>query len=153
VILIDTSVWIGFFRNNDPSVSNQLIEFLENRIAVGISAVFGELLQGAKNEEEEKIILEFWKNVPKVNELGLFLEAGRLSNRHKLFSKGVGLIDCYILAAARTNNLNLWTFDKKLFDAFQILTLRPAISTQFLHFRLAVALKTQLVFQSAPHSP
>ena len=117
--VIDTSVWIDFFRNNDSVLSIQLIELLENRLAVGISSVFGELLQGAKNEGEERIILAFWKTISKVNEKDLFIEAGRLSNRYKLFSKGVGLIDCHILAAAKNNNLSLWTLDKKLFEAFQ----------------------------------
>jgi predicted nucleic acid-binding protein len=118
--LIDTSVWVEFFRNANSTLSLQVIEFLENRIAVGVSSVFGELLQGARNEEEEKLILEFWKNIPKIDEINLFIEAGKLSNRYKLFSKGVGLIDCHILAAAKNNNLNLWTLDKKLFDAYQI---------------------------------
>ena len=116
--MIDTSVWIEFFRHKDFSLGDRLIEYLENGAAVGLSTVFGELLQGARNDEEEKIILEFWNNIPKLNEEYLFIEAGRLSNRHKLISKGVGLIDCYLLAAAKNYNLSVWTLDKKLLAAY-----------------------------------
>ena len=86
---------------------------------MALSAVFGELLQGAKNESEEKIILEFWRDLPKVNETELFIEAGKLSFKKKLFSKGVGLIDCYILSAVKANRLSLWTLDKKLLKEYQ----------------------------------
>jgi predicted nucleic acid-binding protein len=118
MILIDTSIWIEFFRDRDLSISDRLIEYLENGLAVGLSCVFGELLQGVKTEEEEKIILEFWRNIPKVDEKFLFIEAGKLSGRYKLITKGVGLIDCYLLAAAKTHSLNIWTLDRRLSEAF-----------------------------------
>lgn len=117
MILIDTSVWIEFFRKTDKSIDIQLCEHLENAHAIAISVVFGELLQGVRSVREEKIVLEYWKNLPKVNEDNLFIESGRLSFQFKLFPKGVGLLDCYILAAARRYNLNLWTLDKKLLQA------------------------------------
>jgi predicted nucleic acid-binding protein len=119
VILIDTSIWIDFFRHTQASLNDRLIELLENRLAVGLSTVFGELIQGARSEDEEKTILEFWNNILKVNEDTLFIEAGKLSNRYKLYSKGVGLIDCHLLAAAKLHNLSLWTLDRRLFDAYE----------------------------------
>jgi len=108
-------------RNSDQDLVKQATEILENRLCIALGPIFGELLQSARTEEEERVILEFWKNLPKVNEEFLFIEAGKLSNRYKLFSKGMGLIDCYILAAVKTNNLKLWTLDKKLLDAYQTL--------------------------------
>lgn len=117
MIIVDTSVWIEFFRNKNISIVERLTEFLENGSAIGLSPVFGELWQGAGNEEGA-IISEFWESIPKINEENLFIEAGKLSNRLKPFSKGVSLIDCYLLAAAKKYNLNLWTLDKKLQEAF-----------------------------------
>jgi predicted nucleic acid-binding protein len=122
VILVDTSVWIDFFRQANPSLNDRMVELLENRLVVGLSSVFGELLQGARTEDEEKIILEFWAHLSKVNEDNLFIEAGKLSNKYKLYSKGVGLIDCHILAAAKAHNLNIWTLDKRLFDVIEKIT-------------------------------
>lgn len=118
MILIDTSVWIDFLRNTDSSLVDQMTEHLENGTAVGVSAVFGELLQGARTADEEKLILEFWNNVPKVDEHNLFIEAGKLSAHLKLFDKGVGLIDCYLLAAAVQSGFDVWTMDRKLLAAY-----------------------------------
>jgi predicted nucleic acid-binding protein len=118
VIILDTSVWIEYFRQGNEALTQKVVDYLDNGMVVGISAVFGELLQGARNEEEEKIILEFWQNIVKVDEQTLFVDAGRLSNKYKLLSKGVGLIDAYLLAAAKEHRLSLWTLDKRLADAF-----------------------------------
>jgi hypothetical protein len=49
-------------------------------------------------------------------------EAGKISHHDKLFNKGVGLINCYILAAAQINKLEIWSLDKKLLQARQWLT-------------------------------
>jgi predicted nucleic acid-binding protein len=115
--LVDTSVWIDFFRQSDPSIDKTLSDLLENNEVVALSAVFGELLQGAKNKSEEKTILEFWEYLPKVEEEELLIEAGKLSREHGLSAKGVGLLDSCILAASRMNNLQVWSLDKKLLEA------------------------------------
>ncbi|HPH46079.1 MAG TPA: PIN domain-containing protein [Chryseolinea sp.] len=120
MIVVDTSIWIDFFRRVDPILEEKLIEYLEHRQIYGVSVVFGELLQGVRDEQEEKLILEYWKNLPKANEDSLFIDAGRLSFKHKLYSKGVGLIDCFIIAAAKSSQSEIWTHDKKLLQAYQL---------------------------------
>lgn len=120
MILADTSIWIDFFKITNPSVDEQMAAFLEARMVYGISVVFGELLQGARDDREEKIILDYWKNLPRLDEQDLFVEGGWLSYQHKLFSKGMGLIDCYIIAAAKLNQMEIWTHDKKLVQAFKL---------------------------------
>ena len=117
MILVDTSVWIDFFRQTDPALDKKLTNLLDNMEVVALSAVFGELLQGAKNTMEEKTILEFWEYLPKIDEAGLFIEAGKLSREFKLINKGVGLLDSYMLAASKKYYLTLWTLDKKLLEA------------------------------------
>jgi predicted nucleic acid-binding protein len=91
---------------------------MEDGQVMALSAVFGELLQGAKNEAEEKLILDFWESLPKMEEDQLFIEAGRLSRDRKLVTKGVALLDTYILAACKRRGLSLWTLDRKLQKAF-----------------------------------
>jgi predicted nucleic acid-binding protein len=119
MIIVDTSVWIDFFKQADKTISDLMSGYLEDGEVVALSAVFGELLQGARNESEEKIIIDFWNSLPKVDESDLFIEAGKISYKNKLVSRGIGLIDCYILAAARFNKHSLWTLDKKLLAAYQ----------------------------------
>ena len=114
MIIADTSVWIEYLKGKNPEITQSLKPRLERRKVVAISAVFGELLQGVKNKREREVINSFWKNLPHVDETDLFIEAGNIANEYKLYSKGVGLIDGYILSAALRHNLPIWTLDKKL---------------------------------------
>src|SRR5258706_1630895 len=116
MILADTSVWIEFLRQNNESIELGLVREIENGNVIALSPVFGELLQGVKSDREEKIIIDLWDDLVKVNEYQLFIQAGLLSYEHKLHSKGVVLIDCVILAAAISNKLEIWSLDKKLIE-------------------------------------
>lgn len=118
MIVADTSVWISFLKNNDPDLSDILKSYLKRNEVFGVSAIFGELFQGVKNKREQDVLEILWASLPKVSESELFIDAGLMSNKYKLFAKGVGLIDCYILAAARNNDFALWTLDKKLGKAY-----------------------------------
>ena len=122
MIIIDTSVWVNFLKG-DEGLKPLFKNILEKNHVIALSAVFGELLQGLRNERERTIIQGFWYNLPKVNEKDLFIKAGLMSNRHGLHSKGVGLIDCYILAAALDNNAEIWSLDKKLNRAIELVKL------------------------------
>lgn len=113
MILADTSVWIEFLRAKEP-IFSQLGEQLEQRNVFGLECIFGELLQGAKGKRERKVIQDYWSNLPKIEEAGLWLKAGHFSSQKKLFARGVGLIDAFIIAASRKHRAPVWTLDKKL---------------------------------------
>lgn len=121
MIMVDTSVWISFLKNDDPDLRDILKKYLKRNDVFTVSAVFGELFQGVKNKREHEIIQVLWSSLPKVEEEGLFIRAGQLSNKYKLYAKGVGLIDSYLLSACFENNLALWTLDKKLQKAFDLI--------------------------------
>jgi predicted nucleic acid-binding protein len=113
MIIADTSVWIDYLKGSDY-VKTDFEQLLHKRKLLAISPVFGELLQGAKNSREVNIIMGFWINLPKISEEALFVKAGNLSRKHKLFARGIGLIDCFLLAAGIQGNFGIWTLDKKL---------------------------------------
>jgi predicted nucleic acid-binding protein len=113
MVLADTSIWIEFLRGNQPFF-DQVSEVLEKNEILALSLIFGELLQGAENNNERKVIIDFWNNLPKLPETDLFIRAGLESNRHKWIHKGIGLIDSAILVAARDTSSFIWTLDKKL---------------------------------------
>jgi predicted nucleic acid-binding protein len=119
MIVVDTSVWISFLRKDDLELADILRSYLKRNDVYAVSAIFGELFQGVKNRRERELIQVWWESLPKLNELDLFIRAGHLSNDYKLFDKGVGLIDCYILSACEQNHLALWTLDKKLQQAYE----------------------------------
>ena len=113
MVIIDTSVWIEFFKGNQPCFDH-VSELLDRNEILALSPIFGELLQGAKNTRERSIVQEFWQNLPKVNEDDIFIKAGLESGKYKWVDKGIGLIDSVIIAASRDTGSFVWTLDKKL---------------------------------------
>ena len=113
MILVDTSVWIEFFRVREPYHSAVRV-LLENRQAVTIECVFAELMQGAKSPRERRLILEMWLSLPKVDEAGLLLQAGETAGLHRWPERGVGLVDSWIVVAAKRIGAQVWTLDKKV---------------------------------------
>ncbi len=115
MIIADTSIWVEFFKRIEPIFSS-LVTLLENRNIIGLSCIFGELLQGARNKRERQTIQSYWENLPRTDESSIFIEAGIYSSEQKLLSKGIGLIAAVILVAARNANSQVWTLDKKLLN-------------------------------------
>jgi predicted nucleic acid-binding protein len=112
MIILDTTIWIEYLRNNQkyyPVIS----ALLENREILAVECIFGELLQGVKNKYEEEIILDYWKYLPKKRYKDIIVEAGNYSNKNKLLDKGVGLIDTIILMYGIKSKSKIWTLDKK----------------------------------------
>ncbi len=113
MIVLDTSVWVEFFKAN--KLIAPLVGFsLEQNSVLAVECVFAELLQGCKSERERTIVIDYWNNLPHAETRNIWLEAGEYSYAHKAFSKGVGLIDLVVLVSARRVQAKVWTLDKKL---------------------------------------
>ena len=113
MIILDTSVWIEFLKNN-PEYYSKVKDLLENRKVLAIECIFGELLQGANSKREIEVISLYWDNLPKANIKNGWIEAGKYSSINKLTSIGVGIIDSFIIVTARKVNASIWSLDKKL---------------------------------------
>lgn len=113
MIIPDTSIWIEFFKANEPYYAD-LKDLIEKDQVLAIEPVFAELLQGARSKRERKILLGYWENLPKPSYINVFIEAGIISSENKWISKGVGLIDCTIVVIAKKSISKIWTLDKKL---------------------------------------
>ena len=116
MILPDTSVWMEFLRNREP-IHARLKSLLESGEVLGVECVFGELQSGARNGRETAALESYWKSLPKLDESGIWIEAGKLSASRRLHARGVGLIDAAILAAASRAGAEIWTLDRKLAEA------------------------------------
>jgi predicted nucleic acid-binding protein len=113
VIVVDTSVWIEYLKAVEPIFTRMRL-LLEDGQVIANECVFAELMQGAKEKRERNIISEYWHNLSKYTNDGIFLKAGTESSLNKWFDKGVGIIDCAILMYARERKSQIWTLDKKL---------------------------------------
>lgn len=112
-VLIDTSVWIEYFRGNRNYIDPGL-ELIELGMAYSLEVVFAELAQGAKGKREMEVILAFFSNMKLLDSPGLIFKAGAFSQQNRLIEKGIGLIDAILIVCTIKNDLKLWTLDKKI---------------------------------------
>ena len=126
MVIVDTSVWIEFLRGHQPYFDELSVLIADDQVLAS-ATVFGELLQGIKNKREEKIILQFWSDLPKVP-ADVFekswIEAGLLSSKNKFYSKGIGLIDASLISLAQITRAKLWTLDAAVMNAAGQLAVR-----------------------------
>jgi len=113
MILVDTSIWIEFFKKKEPFFT-ELKELIESNEVITHQIIFGELLQGCKNIREVEVISDYYDNLQKISDDRSFIHAGKLSSSFKLFDKGIGLIDAVLIYHCRENGFKLWTLDKKI---------------------------------------
>ena len=111
--IVDASIWVEFLKKN-PKIFPSMQILLEKNNVIVLECIFGELLQGTISKREREVILSYWDCLPKINESGLWIDAGIYSNKNPLISKGIGLIDSAIIVFAMNNNLLIWTLDKKI---------------------------------------
>lgn len=108
--LVDTSVWIDYFRGRKISSGlKQLI--LDNQVACH-QWVLGELLLGHLGVQRKDIISDLtlfpmFQPHP-IEELYNFIEKGRL------YAKGISFTDVELLYTAVAEDCLLWTLDRSL---------------------------------------
>ncbi|MFZ5628051.1 MAG: PIN domain-containing protein [Spirochaetota bacterium] len=113
MILPDTSVWIEFFRGRNPCLPVMRYH-LELGNVLAFDLVFGELLQGARDKREVRVLNDYYLALPQVHSADLLLAAGNLSYNEKAYSRGIGLIDLALICAARESRAKIWSRDRKL---------------------------------------
>lgn len=107
MVLVDTSVWVGFLRGGDPLLS----DLLKEGEVLTHSFIIGELRLG--NLSRRKEFLSLLENLPK----GIHAsdeEVAYLVEENKLYGKGIGYMDAHILASSILSATPLWTLDKRL---------------------------------------
>jgi predicted nucleic acid-binding protein len=110
-VLVDTSLWIEFFRKHEPyhGVMERLIDN-EQICLCGI--ILAELMQGAKSEKELAVLLnlpQVFSFIPETHQL--WAEAGRLAFDLRRKGLTIGLSDCYIAVAAASARAQVATLD------------------------------------------
>lgn len=65
MILVDTSVFIDYLKNKTNKSTTTLDSILESKIPYGINEfIYQEILQGAKDIKEFKILKEYFETLP-----------------------------------------------------------------------------------------
>lgn len=111
-VLVDTSVWIDFFRHGESAASLQLDNLLEERQVVLCGIVELELLQGAR-AADKSTLTELLSGLPYLEASREdFQKAGELLGT--LRSKGfqIPATDGLIAALCLRHNLSILTLDR-----------------------------------------
>ncbi len=114
MILMDTSVWVEFFRQNSAYV-DEIRALLERQKVITIEPVFSELLYGVRNKKEKELIQSYWMVLPRI-EFGTtsMLQAAEFANKQNYQQLGIGLMDAMIIKSVLDGNHVLWTLDKRI---------------------------------------
>jgi predicted nucleic acid-binding protein len=121
MVLADTSIWIDHFRRSDL----QLAQLLDRGDVVMHPFVIGELLLGHVPKIAEMI--DDLDQLPKAVVASTDEVLKFIANR-KLPGSGIGYVDAHLLAAAAlTPETLVWTRDKRLLAAAQLLALAADI--------------------------
>ena len=112
LVLIDTSIWIDYFRKKEP-LFEEVENLIEQERVCIVHFIVAEILQGAKSDEEFKILQSATEIFHSLEEQAdTWVEAARLSNHLRRTGNPIGLGDCYIATLASQHNAILWTLDK-----------------------------------------
>jgi predicted nucleic acid-binding protein len=115
--LVDTSIWIDFFRGIKNNSQKQFLEILDQQLPLGLTPViFQEVLQGARTLKDFKMLQEY------LGSQRFYLSQNPLESAEfaaKIYfqcrQKGLTIrstLDCMIAQSAIENNLILLHNDK-----------------------------------------
>ena len=121
-ILIDTSVWIEYFRDVSSKVTDKVDKILTEDIVCVPTIVIAELMQGAKSEKELSVIKDFLDAFEIIDQKeDSWIKAGKLSHDLKKSGKTIHLLDCYIAVIAKEFNCKIFTLNRHFREIQKIL--------------------------------
>jgi len=116
-VLVDTSVWIKYFRDKSAGLSEKVDEILSKHEVYVPKIVIAELIQGSKSEREISVIEDFVDAFNIIDQReDTWIKAGRLSYNLKKKGKTVNLTDCYIAVIAEEYDCHIFSLDEHFKD-------------------------------------
>jgi len=111
-VLIDTSVWIEFFRKRESNISSQLREYLKLNQTCYTGPIAVEAYQGAKTHKEIQIIDQLLQTIHYVEITRMhYHHAGLISQKAAREGKVFSTIDMIIASVAHDEQLLLFSLD------------------------------------------
>lgn len=111
--LVDTSIWVEFFRDNKSAIRKRVFDLLDaNRIVIN-GVVISELLMGARGKKETDFVKERLSRLDYLEaDKNFFILCGDIGNKIRKSGIKMPLSDILITAHAKANNLIIFTMDK-----------------------------------------
>jgi len=116
-VLIDTSVWIEFFRKKESNISSKLREYLKLNQACYAGPIAVELYQGAKTHKEIQIIDQLLQTITYMEiSRTHYHRAGLISQRAAREGKAFSTVDMILATVAHDEQLLLFSLDTHFQD-------------------------------------
>jgi predicted nucleic acid-binding protein len=131
LILIDSSVWIDYFRGAHTPESDRLDELLGTEALIVGDVVLAEVLQGFKSEREFNVALELFESLPVVDIGGREIAIQTAHNFRRLRAQGITVrktIDTLIATWCLMNGVDLLFSDRDFAPFVEHLGLRSAMA-------------------------
>ena len=112
-VIVDTSVWIEYFRLPDSTHGDRVEEMINEHEATLVGIVLAELLRGARNEAETYFLQEKLGAVPFLeSSKSTWMRAGGLLVDLSRRGLAIPLADAVIAAQALESGHQLYTLDE-----------------------------------------
>ena len=111
-IIVDTTIWIEFFRNPESTVANHLKDLLRQRRVIMVGVVMAEILQGVKVPNEADLVLTSFAKLP-YSEMtkDRWQQAGEISASLRKKGTTIPLSDLILAACALAEGHEVYTLD------------------------------------------
>ncbi len=111
-IIVDTTIWIEFFRNPQSNHSSHLKDLLRQQRVVMVGMVLAEILQGIKAPKEAQLVLTGFTKLP-YSEMtkDRWQQAGEISTSLRKKGTTLPLSDLIIASCALAEGCEVYTLD------------------------------------------
>lgn len=110
-VLVDTSVWIDFFRT--ARAKNEIESLLSTKRACYCGLIATELIRGSRGKNELNALEELFQVLTYFAETNdIFYRAGRLGNLLALNGANMAVVDLVIAQICIENKIAIFTYDK-----------------------------------------
>jgi predicted nucleic acid-binding protein len=115
VVIVDTSAWIEFFRDGEPSVVRKVDRCLERNIVGVGDLIYCEIMQGIKAPAERKTVSTLLLSLPRYDMVGFTIAEKGAENYRLLRTKGITIrktIDVIIATFCVESGFQLVHYDR-----------------------------------------
>lgn len=111
--LIDTSVWIDFFRGRSEVIKNRIFKLLDENAVFTNGIILAELLIGASGRKEFDFIKDNFEGLRYMDmDRGFFIHLSEVGNALRRSGTTIPLSDLAIITQAKKNKLIVFTRDR-----------------------------------------
>ncbi len=112
-ILIDTSVWIDYFRDKNQALSVLVDQLLDDDLVVSLEVIEAELYRGARSDKEIHFLENYFSHIPSLEQpSNIWRKVGQFTYQIARKGHSIGLIDACIAFMAIENKVQLYSLDK-----------------------------------------